>query len=91
MDYIYIHIMSLCCSFPKKSCAATSDCTRGRSCGSGQKRMAWGTRRGRLRTWPLKQGARPIWVFPTIGVPQNGWFIMENLIEMDDLGVALFS
>ena len=26
------------------------------------------------------------WVFPKIGVPQNGWFIMENLIKMDDLG-----
>ena len=28
-----------------------------------------------------------IWGFPKIGVPQNGWFIMENLIKMDDLGV----
>ena len=27
-----------------------------------------------------------IWVFPKIGVPQNGWFIMENRIKMDDLG-----
>ena len=31
-----------------------------------------------------------IWVFPRIGVPQNGWFIMETPIKMDDLGVALF-
>ena len=28
-----------------------------------------------------------IWVFPKIGVPQNGWFRMENPIKMDDLGV----
>ena len=27
-----------------------------------------------------------IGVFPKIGVPQNGWFIMEIPIEMDDLG-----
>ena len=26
------------------------------------------------------------WVFPKIGVPQNGWFIMESPFEMDDLG-----
>ena len=29
-----------------------------------------------------------IWVFPKIGV--NGWFIVENPIKMDDLGVTLF-
>ena len=33
----------------------------------------------------------PIRVFPEIGVPQNGWFMMEDPIKMDDLGVPLFS
>ena len=28
-----------------------------------------------------------LWVFPEIRVPQNGLFLMENPIKIDDLGV----
>ena len=34
--------------------------------------------------------AMHICVFPKIGVPQNGWFIMETPIKIHDLGAPLF-
>ena len=40
-------------------------------------------------------GCTTIWDNPhmgvsKIGIPQNGWFIMETPIKMDDLGVPPF-
>ena len=46
---------------------------------------------GKGSVCPFKNGHFLIWVFPKIGIPQNGWFIMETPIKMDDLGVPLFS
>ncbi len=43
--------------------------------------------------WAYRLGKKQnyVWVFPKIGVPQNGWFLRENPITIDDLeGPPLF-
>ncbi len=38
----------------------------------------------------IRQLVYTVWIFPKIGVSQNGWFIMEHPIKFHDLGVPLF-
>ena len=52
------------------------------------------SKKDRFSAWPAVSRPKPtqdMGVSQKIGLPQNGWFIMKNLINMDDLGVPLFS
>ena len=42
------------------------------------------------KSWDFLGFGMHIWGFPSMGVPPNGWFIMEHPIKIDDLEVPLF-
>ena len=72
---------------------------KSRCASEGSRRAIWEThRRPRQRVWWMQRCCKKKtalvtslrWVCPKIGVPQNGWFIMENYIKMDDLGYPYF-
>ena len=48
------------------------------------------TAKNNTQKWRGYKNNTPMWVFPKIRVPQNGWFIVENRIKIHDLGVPLF-
>jgi hypothetical protein len=50
----------------------------------------WGLWRSKYSSIYTPQEGPSYVFFLEMGVPPNGWFIMENTIKMDDLGVPLF-
>ena len=48
-------------------------------------RLVWWKPAATAPTAPTAVQTEPTWVFPKIGVPQNGWFIMENHPRSNDI------
>ena len=68
-----------------------SEMAQGMSGPNGQRSSQFSEAFFQVRCFLLmaKERRKEIVVFPKIGVPQNGWFMMENPIKMDDLGIPL--
>ncbi len=80
------------CGTPHPKLLSPFDSIRGHHCfliaNDPRKRKVFRIFQNHQLSWEFFgwQPKKNIWVFPRIGIPQNGWFTMENPIKMDDLG-----
>ena len=80
IDVVARHFAFLVLRLPGLSAEQEPGSSPRHSCYGGRTSVCWTSR-------PARQ--QVIWGFPQRGVSPNVWFIWENLIKMDDLGVPM--
>ena len=79
----FLHISGF---FPVKQNTSTESCWEAQGTKMARGKAKPGIRIAKTRVvdeYGATVNLGSIWVFPKIGVPQNGWFIMENPIKRD--------